>query len=119
MINKLRQWFQDRKAKKELTGTDLEKQLATNHEESWVSVVGIEFEADDPTVGNFQLDWNEYFIEFLTENGYSGRTEEDIVNQWMNDLCAGIAQDILDPRPDTSEQDIKVQEISPGKKIHR
>ena len=36
------------------------------------------------------LDWNEYFVLMLTKNGYRGTTEEEIVDQWFNELCKTI-----------------------------
>lgn len=43
-----------------------------------------------PTNGYFELDWNEAFVKKLRDNGYSGRTDEEVVEQWFNDLCRGI-----------------------------
>jgi len=47
----------------------------------------------DPTIGYFELDWNSAFVAQLRESGYSGRTEEEVVDQWFNDLCRGVAAD--------------------------
>ena len=32
----------------------------------------------------FELDWNDAFIVHLKENGFTGPTDEDIVNQYLN-----------------------------------
>jgi hypothetical protein len=35
-----------------------------------------------------QLDWNDEFVQHLKDNGYEGKDDEDIVNQWLNALMA-------------------------------
>lgn len=47
----------------------------------------------DPTTGYFELDWNAAFIQSLRDAGYSGREEEEVVDQWFNELCRGVASD--------------------------
>lgn len=47
----------------------------------------------DPTAGYFELDWNDAFVTQLREAGYSGRKDEDVVDQWFNDLCRGVVSD--------------------------
>jgi hypothetical protein len=47
----------------------------------------------DPTSGYFELDWNDAFVKQLREAGYSGRKDEDVVDQWFNDLCRGVVSD--------------------------
>jgi len=67
------------------------KQLATEAGEPWVDVVDTTFEdPKNPGAGYFELDWNEPFVKTLIEAGYSGRTDDDIVDMWFNDLCRGV-----------------------------
>lgn len=47
----------------------------------------------DPTTGYFELDWNAAFIQSLRDAGYSGREEEEVVDQWFNELCRGVIAD--------------------------
>jgi hypothetical protein len=64
--------------------------------EPWIDVVRINMEdKNNPSTGYFELDWNKAFVNQLTEAGYSGRTEEEIVEQWFNDLCRGVISDNL------------------------
>lgn len=46
-----------------------------------------------PTNGYFELDWNDAFVVKLRECGYNGRADEDVVEQWFNDLCRGVISD--------------------------
>ena len=68
-----------------------EKTLANIDGEPWVRVVSVEFEnPNDPTTGFFELDWNQAFVQKLVDAGYSGRTDEMIVDMWFDDLCRGV-----------------------------
>lgn len=67
------------------------KEIATEKGEPWVSVLETKFEdPKQPNRGYFELDWNEYFVKQLIEAGYSGRTDEEIVDMWFNDICYGV-----------------------------
>lgn len=71
-----------------------EKTLANIDNEPWVKVVDVQFEdPKNPGSGFFELDWNQAFVQKLTDAGYSGREDSDIVDQWFNDLCRGVAGD--------------------------
>lgn len=73
------------------SGSEQEKRLATINNEPWVKVIEVSMtDPNDPTKGNFELDWNNLFIESLYEAGYSGRSDVEVIDQWFNDLCRGI-----------------------------
>ena len=44
--------------------------------------------------GFFELDWNNQFIEELLDAGYSGESNEQIVDAWFTGLCRQIAEDV-------------------------
>jgi len=66
------------------------KELATSKKESWVGVLDTHVNPDNIRNGFFELDWNEYFIVQLKASGYQGKTEEEIVDRWFQDLCRNI-----------------------------
>lgn len=67
------------------------KEIATEKGEPWVAVVETGFaDPKDPNTGFFELDWNKAFVEQLIEAGYSGRTDEDVIDLWFNDICRGV-----------------------------
>ena len=68
------------------------KKIETKEEAkgTWVKVVEVHFDKDNPQRGYFELDWNEDFVGLLGEAGYSGPTPEAIVDLWFNDLCRSI-----------------------------
>ena len=63
---------------------------APKKEEPRVSVVGFEFDPQNPSMGSMELDWNAEFIEMLRNSGYRGVNPEDIIDQWLNDVARNI-----------------------------
>jgi hypothetical protein len=78
-------------AKARLKDNSLEKQLASINKEPWVKVLEVKMQdPNDPRTGYFELDWNDSFVASLSEAGYSGRNDDEVVEQWFNDLCRGV-----------------------------
>ena len=66
------------------------KQIATEAGEPWVSVLSMELEKDSMDRGAFELDWNDIFVAKLVRAGYQGKTDNDIVDNWFQDVCRNI-----------------------------
>lgn len=58
--------------------------------EPWVNVVNTNFDEGNPKQGFMELEWNKAFIHFLREHGYTGNTDEELVDKWFTDLCKNI-----------------------------
>lgn len=88
-------WFKKWKAGRlHKDENEREKAFANIDNEPWVKVINVGFEdPTNPSAGHFELDWNQQFIDQLVEAGYSGRTNEDIIDMWFNDLCRGVVGD--------------------------
>lgn len=71
-----------------------EKDQATKLKQPWVTVTSTQINKENIKNGFFELDWNEYFILELRKNGYTGITEEDIVDQWFTELCKNIGNEV-------------------------
>jgi hypothetical protein len=73
------------------------KELATENKEPWIAVLETHVNADNPRNGFFEFDWNEYFITFLRENGYTGGSDEEVVDVWFQDLCkeVGVEENVM------------------------
>ena len=71
------------------------KEYATRKKEPWVSVISTHVNETNVKNGFFELDWNNYFIEQLREQGYGldGDSEEEIVDRWFRELCANVVVD--------------------------
>jgi hypothetical protein len=67
-----------------------EKEAATARKEAWVDVLELEVDPETVSRGNFELDWNEFFIARLLRFGYQGKTDHDLVDQWFNDVCRNV-----------------------------
>lgn len=69
------------------------KEIATEKKEPWVAVLETHVNKDNVRNGFFELDWNEYFVLQLRSAGYTGLTDEEIVDQWFNELCRNVGAD--------------------------
>jgi hypothetical protein len=67
-----------------------EKVVPPPKEEPKVDVLKFDFDPKNPKLGSIELDWNPEFVELLTQHGYFGNTEEEIVDKWLNDVCRTI-----------------------------
>jgi len=64
------------------------KAAATKKKEPYVAVVETHVNKENIRNGFFEMDWNEYFILQLRQNGYGeeGDPEEEIVDRWFRDI---------------------------------
>jgi hypothetical protein len=66
-------WFKKKDIKKSENRKD--------SKEPWVQVVG---EDIDPERGiKIELDWNDAFVKYLKNSGYTGTSDEAIVQKWL------------------------------------
>lgn len=71
------------------------KERATRTKEPWVGVLNTHVNKENVRNGFFELDWNEYFVLKLKQEGYGadGDPEEEIVDRWFRELCANVVVD--------------------------
>ena len=79
-----------------------EKRKATELHEPWVGVLRVDVDPDNLGDGAFELDWNSIFVARLVKNGYRGKNDQEIVEQWFNVVCQNVAagnyeNEIADP----------------------
>jgi len=90
MFKKLKQMFN---SSTQTSGSSIsDKDQATARGEPFVRVLDVNFDQNNPSDGYFELEWNQIFIKRLMESGYTGQTEEEIVDQWFTQLCRGIGE---------------------------
>lgn len=72
-----------------------QKKAATKKKEPWVAVLDTQVNPDNIRNGFFELDWNEYFVLKLRQEGYGydGDPEEEIVDRWFKDLARNVLED--------------------------
>jgi len=83
---------QEKLIKDTLKGQQQAKALADLNKEPWVSVIHVDLNPDNPSQGNFELDWNDYFVESLRHAGFSGKHADEVVDAWFTALCKSIAR---------------------------
>jgi hypothetical protein len=98
--------------------TNPAKARATAAGEPWVQVLNLELDNDNPGQGAFELDWNDVFVARLIKSGYKGRTDQDIVDNWFQDICRHVVletyqQELADP--DKRAQTVQRKDIGGGR----
>ena len=93
---------------------ELEKKAATKAGKPWVAVIDTHVNPKDIKNGFFELDWNNEFIEELLDAGYSGETNEAIVDAWFRTIVLQMLQD-EGQSPDRGMGHINVVPLDKGK----
>jgi hypothetical protein len=87
---------------------EYDKQIAEINKEPYVNVLKLDVNPENAKAGFMELDWNDHFVKFLHNNGYTGDSDEAVVNKWFNDVCRTVlVQEIAD-------QDYGLQDIGDG-----
>jgi hypothetical protein len=75
--------------KAELTSSSPKSRASANGE-PYIEIVSMELNSENPSLGSFELDWNEQFIKKLRAMGYPGPTDEVVIDLWFQDVCRNI-----------------------------
>ena len=70
-----------------------EKEEATKNKQPWVGVLDTKVNPENIRNGFFELDWTNEFIEQLLDAGYSGETNEQIVDSWFKTIARQVLED--------------------------
>lgn len=69
-----------------LTENQYEKLSATILREPWFNIVGADRNIRGENVNMaIELDWNEFFVDFLRSKGWVGVTDDEIVDKWFEE----------------------------------
>ena len=90
------------------------KEYHTRKKQSWVNVLDMKVNEDNIRNGFFELDWNNEFIEQLLDAGYSGETNEQIVDAWFRTIASQMLEE-EGQDPKTGAGYINVVPIDKGK----
>jgi hypothetical protein len=72
---------------------DYQKRRATLRGEPWICIVNSGFDPQQGIDGVFfEFDWNQQWVEYLRSHGYSGQTDEQVVDDWFTDVCRSHSQ---------------------------
>ena len=85
---------------------EYDKAVADLKEEPYVNVLTLEVNPENAKAGFMELDWNDHFVTFLHGKGYTGESDEAVVNKWFNDVCRTVlVQEIADQDYGMQEQE--------------
>lgn len=69
-----------------ITENQHEKEVATLLREPWFNVIGAEHTVRGENAQlAIELDWNEFFVQFLESKGWTGVTPDEIVDKWFEE----------------------------------
>lgn len=106
----------------DLTELEYEKKVANVMEEPWIRVSSSSYDPEDGIDGfSFELDYNKFFVQYLKEHGYTGISDDEVVEEWFNDvskseLATEIEADMSIPKTTISKEDVKTES---GKPVRR
>jgi hypothetical protein len=83
-----------------LDDDEYSKMVATAKNEPYIAVVNSSYDPKQKLDGfEFEFDWNHIWLELLIECGYTGATEEKIIQSWFTDLCRSVLVENADREP--------------------
>ena len=92
-----------------------EKERATMERRPWVSVVKIEIDPVNNSVGMIELDFNEEFVRSLQRDGFTGHTSEEIVDAWLSTVCKSIAINLWEEENDDQSAKPNRRDLGEGR----
>lgn len=69
--------------------------------EPWVEIKGI---VQDPARGiKIELDWNDAFVKYLRQNGYTGADDDTVIQRYIAVLSKQVADDMAEDMVNENE----------------
>jgi len=88
------------------------KALADKNKEPYVNILSMDVNPENLSEGSFELDWNDVFVARLIKAGYQGKTDQDLVDQWFQNICRNVVMETyqqeqaMNPGMRTTKKDI-------------
>ena len=67
-----------------------DKELATKNKEPYINILSMDVDPENLNEGAFELDCNDIFIARLIKAGYQGKEDQDLVDQWFQNVCRNV-----------------------------
>lgn len=97
--------------------TKSEKDIASSKGEPYVSIVSMDVDPENLHQGSFELDWNDKFVANLMRAGYQGESDEDIVDQWFQNVCRHVVMETYDQYDAMNRESyVKTRDLGDGRK---
>lgn len=78
---------------KEISENDYYRELATLDNRPYINITNIEMDTKGVGTHSIEFDWNDKFIQHLKDNGFTGNTDEELVDKWFVTVSTAIAQE--------------------------
>lgn len=95
------------------------KDTATAKGEPYFEIVGFDYDENNPSEGNFELDWNDIFVAQLRRDGYQGAEDHDVVDNYFTNVCRHVVMETFEKdeamRPE-EERHIQSRDLGDGRK---
>ena len=89
-----------------------DKELATKNKEPYINILSMDVDPENLNEGAFELDWNDIFIARLIKAGYQGKEDQDLVDQWFQNVCRNVVLE-------TYQQEQAMNPTTQGVKINK
>ena len=93
-----------------------DKELATKNKEPYINILSMDVDPENLNEGAFELDWNDIFIARLIKAGYQGKEDQDLVDQWFQNVCRNVVLKTYQQEQamNTQTQEVKVNKRNLG-----
>jgi hypothetical protein len=95
-----------------------EKELATENNEPYVSIVRMDVDPNNLHQGAFELDWNDIFVARLVKAGYMMKpndTDSVIVDRWFQNICRHVVMETWEQEQAIGKQYVNSRDIGGGR----
>jgi hypothetical protein len=90
------------------------KELANERGEPYVAVLSMDVDPENLHQGAFELDWNDKFVANLIRAGYQGKSDNDVVDQWFQNVCRHVVMETWEQEQAIKNSGIYVQSRNIG-----
>lgn len=97
------------------------KQMATENNEPYVTIVTMDIDPENLHQGAFELDWNEIFIARLVKAGYMMKptdADSDLVDRWFQNVCRHVVMETWEQEQairNSGTQYVRTRDIGDGR----
>lgn len=76
---------------KKIDENSFRKELANLKNEPYFNCWFLMVNENNPAECIMQFDWNDHMITYLKSNNYKGKSEEEVIKNWFDELCRNAA----------------------------
>lgn len=85
----------------------LTKAQATKKGVPYFEIINYEYDPKNPSIGAFELDWNQEFINELRKLGYQGNDDQTVIDNYFTNVCRHVVFETYEKEqamnPDTKQ----------------